>query len=322
MTSPDRASSPVARTAGLSAEHRAALIAHLSARLAAVPSAPTVTQRGTGSRPTSGASASSAVAPGGGQDRSRGTRPQNTAVGSSGTEGRTGRRRPDGGHPEDAPGDPETVAKQICLRRLASASQPRATLADVLQRRGIPDDVAASVLDRFTEVGLIDDEAYAAAYVSTKQRDRSLGARALRTELRRKGLDDQVITGAVADIDEDDERERAAALVARRIDAAMAAGPVAARRRLVGLLARRGYSAGLAHAVVSEALGAYDGGSVLDDDHDGLGGGPGAPGSDPLDAADDVVEADDDPGTDDPDGVIDRRGPVRSRWPRRSLRSG
>lgn len=260
MNTPDRPISPVRRTAGLSPEHRAALIAHLAERLAAPPDAvrqspPTaVSAAGTGAadriddgrrtgRPTAPASLPASARRG--------------VIGAGDGDGTRRSRRPDGGHPEDAPGDPETVAKQICLRQLTAAAKPRAALADVLRRRGIPDDVAASVLDRFTEVGLIDDEAYAAAYVSTKQRDRSLGAGALRMELRRKGLDDEVVTAAVADIDEVDERQRAADLVARRIDAAMQAGSVAARRRLVGLLARRGYPPGLAHAVVSDAVAAY-----------------------------------------------------------------
>jgi len=165
--------------------------------------------------------------------------------------------RDDGGHPEDLPGDPETVAKAICLRLLTAAARPRAALALALRKRGIPDDVAENVLDRFVDVGLIDDEAYAQAFVATKQRDRGLGTTALRTELRRKGVDEDVVAGAVDGIDQEAERNRARALIERRVDAAMSAGPVTARRRLAALLARRGYSVDLALAVVDEALAAY-----------------------------------------------------------------
>lgn len=258
MSTPDRPTSPVSRTAGLSAEHRAALIAHLAERLAGVPVESDAGQQSPSAAGSRGVGRRSTDDPAEGDTTGRSTPPGRRGVIGAGGDRRAGRgRRPDGGHPEDAPGDPETVAKQICLRQLTGAAKPRAVLADVLRRRGIPDDVAASVLDRFTEVGLIDDEAYAAAYVSTKQRDRSLGAGALRVELRRKGLDDEVVSAAVAVIDEAGERERAVDLVARRIDAAMQRGAVAARRRLVGLLARRGYPSGLAHAVVSDAVAAY-----------------------------------------------------------------
>jgi regulatory protein len=123
--------------------------------------------------------------------------------------------------------------------------------------------VANRVLDRFVEVGLIDDAAYAQAYVAAKHRERALGVAALRMELRRKGVADQTVDAAVSVLDQDAERERAMALISRRVDAAMAHGPVAARRRLVALLARRGYSAELACQVVDAALAEY--GAETDD---------------------------------------------------------
>lgn len=179
-------------------------------------------------------------------------------IGSSGSAGVTDRRRTaPGGHPEDPPGDPEAVAKAICLRLLTGAARPRAALATALRQRGIPDEVAGVVLDRFVEVGLIDDEAYAAAFVAAKHRDRALGVSALRTELRRKGVDEVIVDAAVQTVDSDAERDRARALISRRVDAAMGSGVPAARRRLVGLLARRGYSAELSSQVVDEALADY-----------------------------------------------------------------
>ena len=93
-------------------------------------------------------------------------------IGSSGT---AGRRREPGGHPEDAPGDPAAVARAICLRLLTGAARPRAALATALRQRGIPDDVAAGCWTGSTEVGLIDDRAYAEAFVAAKHRDRALG---------------------------------------------------------------------------------------------------------------------------------------------------
>jgi regulatory protein len=149
------------------------------------------------------------------------------------------------------------VAKDICLRLLTAAARPRAALAATLRQRGIPDDVAATVLDRLVEVGLIDDDAYAKAFVATKHRDRALGVTALRTELRRKGVDDVTVDAAVRTLDQDAERERARALISRRVDSAMGNGVQAARRRLIGLLSRRGYAADVARQVVDEALAEY-----------------------------------------------------------------
>nr|WP_275889578.1 regulatory protein RecX [Nakamurella flavida] len=140
---------------------------------------------------------------------------------------------------------------------MAISARPRAGLKQSLTRKGIPDEVAETVLDRLTTVGLIDDEAYAAAFVRTKHRDRALGRAGLGQELRRKGVDPELVSAAVAEIDPTAERIRARALVDRRLAAAMAAGPLAARRRLAGLLARRGYAPAVAYEVVGQAVDAY-----------------------------------------------------------------
>lgn len=151
----------------------------------------------------------------------------------------------------------EAAARAICLKLLSIAPRPRAGLAQALHRKDIPHDIATGVLDRLTELGLIDDVAYAHSFVRVKHRDRALGRAALRTELRKLGLDEQVMTDAVQTVDTEAERVRAADLIDKRIDAAMAAGPVAARRRLLGLLDRRGYPAEVAVPVVESALRAY-----------------------------------------------------------------
>lgn len=165
----------------------------------------------------------------------------------------------------DEPGDQrsraqlEAAARAVCLRLLSIAPRPRAGLAQALHRKDIPQDVATAVLDRFTELGLIDDAAYAESFVRVKHRDRALGRAALRTELRKLGVDEEIMSDAVQAVDPEAERTRAAELIDKRIDAAMAAGPVAARRRLLGLLDRRGYPAEVAVPVVESALQAYAG---------------------------------------------------------------
>ena len=158
------------------------------------------------------------------------------------------------GSPEDDLGDPESVARGICLRALTGAPKTRQQLADLLIRRGVPEDAAETVLDRFTEVGLIDDAAYARAWVSSRQAGRGLARRALSAELRAKGVDAEVAAEAVQAVDDDDEREAARRLVDRKVGAMRRLDRTTATRRLMGMLARKGYSGGLAAAVVREAL--------------------------------------------------------------------
>ncbi|GAB3322977.1 hypothetical protein GCM10027451_46150 [Geodermatophilus aquaeductus] len=154
----------------------------------------------------------------------------------------------------DDQGDPESVARAICLRALTGSAKTRQQLADLLERRGIPEDAASAVLDRFGEVGLIDDAAFARAWVTSRQTGRGLARRALRAELRQKGVDGEDAEQALAQVDDEDERASARHLVERRLPSLRRVDRVTATRRLVGMLARKGYNGGLAGAVVREVL--------------------------------------------------------------------
>jgi regulatory protein len=163
---------------------------------------------------------------------------------------------PPGGHAEDPPGDPESVARSICLRQLAAAPRTRAQLAETLARRGVPDDAADRVLARFGEVGLIDDAMFAQAWVSSRHIGRGLARRALSAELRQRGVDSQTTQEAVAALDADTEEATARELVRRRLRGLGSVEPAVAQRRLLGMLGRKGYSAGLAYRVIRDEMAA------------------------------------------------------------------
>ncbi|MBC6461828.1 recombination regulator RecX [Actinomadura sp. HBU206391] len=172
-----------------------------------------------------------------------------------------GRRSPRGRAAEDpastrdpAPVNPESAAREICLRLLTMAPRTRAQLADALKRRGVPDEVADDVLSRFAEVGLIDDRAFAEAWVQSRHAGRGLARRALAAELRRRGVADETVDEAVSALDPRQEENAARELVARRLAATRGHDPAKRTRRLLGVLARKGYSPGLSYRVVKEAL--------------------------------------------------------------------
>jgi regulatory protein len=170
------------------------------------------------------------------------------------------RRQPeptdDGTAAGDVEPDPEDVARTICLRLLTGAPRTRAELATAMRKRGVPPDVADRVLDRFTSVNLIDDAAYAEAFVESRHRERGLARTALKTELQRKGVDPDTAAAAVELLDPAEEEAAARALVARRLRSMSGLAPEARLRRLTGMLARKGYPAGLAFRVVRDALAA------------------------------------------------------------------
>jgi regulatory protein len=148
------------------------------------------------------------------------------------------------------------VARAICLRLLTLQPRSRAELAAALAKRGVPDDAAGVVLSRFTEVGLIDDRAFAAAWVDSRHAGRGLSRRALAAELRRRGVDGEIVGEAVAVVDAEAEERAARQLVDRRLPSTRRLDQPARVRRLAGMLARKGYPAGLAMQVVREALAA------------------------------------------------------------------
>ena len=133
----------------------------------------------------------------------------------------------------------------------------RAELAKALARKAISDEVITEVLDRYDEVGIIDDAAFARAWVSTRHHGRGLARRALADELRHRGVDADVASEALETLDEDDEAATARALVERKLRT-VTGTPEAIFRKLAGMLARKGYPAGVAFRVVKEALAARD----------------------------------------------------------------
>jgi regulatory protein len=154
----------------------------------------------------------------------------------------------------EPPLDPEEQARALCLRLLTGTPRTRRQLADAMRKREIPDDVAEHVLERFQDVGLIDDQAFANAWVESRHRGRGLARRALARELHHRGVDAELVTEAVALLDSEQEEETARELVRRRLPSTRGLDRDKRIRRLAGMLARKGYSEGLALTVVRDAL--------------------------------------------------------------------
>ncbi|CAM5244819.1 recombination regulator RecX [Streptomyces griseus] len=152
------------------------------------------------------------------------------------------------------PRDPVEQARAICLRLLTGTPRTRKQLADALRKREIPDEAAEEVLARFEDVGLIDDAAFAGAWVESRHHGRGLARRALVRELRTKGVDAAVIDEAVGQLDADQEEETARELVARKLRSTRGLDRDKRLRRLAGMLARKGYGEGMALRVVRQAL--------------------------------------------------------------------
>lgn len=188
-------------------------------------------------------------------------RPESHEPSSSGSSDRRAGRGRQGNASEGL--SPGQQARQIVLRQLAVGPRTRHQLATKLADKDIPNDAAKSVLDRMTEVGLIDDEAFAHMFVRSQVDSRGLAPMALRHELRKKGVSDDLISLAVGEVEPDDQRATAQALVDKKLRTMHGLERVVQTRRLAGLLARKGYPAGLSYEVIREAIDALPPGASL-----------------------------------------------------------
>lgn len=146
------------------------------------------------------------------------------------------------------------AAKQVLLRRLSHAPRTRKELAKDLKDKDISDEVANVALDRFEEVGLINDQALASNYVSSQHQRKGLGKNALRQQLRAKGVSDEVALEAISQISDDQEFQAAFALACKKIRSLQRDDAKTQLRKIVSVLARKGYSSNLAFRVAKEVI--------------------------------------------------------------------
>ena len=159
--------------------------------------------------------------------------------------------------------DQNQIAKQVLLRRLSNAPRTRKELAQDLKKKKIEEDIAQIALDRFEELGLINDQTFSENYVSTTHERRKLGKKALKQQLRSKGVSEEIANQAISQISEDDEFKAALALALKKIRSIQQDDPQGQIRKIVGLLARKGYSSTLSFQVAKEVVNDFPDGLTI-----------------------------------------------------------
>lgn len=156
--------------------------------------------------------------------------------------------------PPASPAEQERAAREIVLRQLAIMARSREQLREKILAKGISEDVAEHVLDRFTEVGLVDDAAFAESLVRSKRESRGLSRRGMIAELRKRGVDGEVASEAISGIDDEDEYETALQLARKRAASTRGLERHVRERRIAGMLGRRGFGASVSYRAVRAAL--------------------------------------------------------------------
>ena len=152
------------------------------------------------------------------------------------------------------PANPIAVANKIVLQQLSNAPKTRAQLAEKLTKKNTPLPVIESVLDRFTELGYIDDFAYAQMFIRSKMLNKHLSTRALRYELMKCGIDKEVIAIALAELSDETELETAQALVHKKLRSMRNLDEDSKVRRLMAALARKGFSPAISSQAIAKEV--------------------------------------------------------------------
>ena len=154
----------------------------------------------------------------------------------------------------DGTHDPEARARQICLRLLTAAPRTTAELAQAMHRGGVPAEAAEAILARFADAGLVDDAAFARAWVESRHYSQGLSRRSLSAELRRRGIDTEEIREAVDTLDPEREVATARRLAERKMAGSRGQPPEVRARRTASMLARKGYPPGLVFRLIREVM--------------------------------------------------------------------
>lgn len=160
--------------------------------------------------------------------------------------------------PETSRAEQLEIARGIALRLLDARSRSEAELRDRLALRGIPEDVSEELTERFREVGLLDDAAFAEALTQTRVQVDRHGLTRIRAELRRRGVGEDIAAEALSRVGQEEELEAARAFAQRRARTLAGLDSRVARRRLAGALGRRGFGGAVVSSVVNEVLGEMD----------------------------------------------------------------
>ncbi|MGM0385221.1 MAG: regulatory protein RecX [Actinomycetota bacterium] len=160
---------------------------------------------------------------------------------------------PAGARPAD-PATQEAKARSIVLRQLGTRARTREQLWTRLLDRGIPESVARRVLDRFEEVGLVDDSAYAEMLVRTRREQRGLSRRALAREMRTHGVDEEIAAAALEDVSREDEEATALVLAGKKAASTRGLERSVRERRIAAMLGRKGYGVEVVVRVTRRAL--------------------------------------------------------------------
>jgi regulatory protein len=145
-------------------------------------------------------------------------------------------------------------AVAAAVRALEQRLQTRRELSTRLLRKGFSPGTTEAALDKLAGYGYLNDERFAEVWIENRLAHRPRGKRMLEQELRQKGVDRQIVEETVAGMEIDD-RAAALELAQKRLRSVQGLPPDEQKKKLTGILARRGFDYGVIRATLERVLG-------------------------------------------------------------------
>ena len=151
--------------------------------------------------------------------------------------------------------DERSQAFERALRFLSYRPRSQAEVERYLRDKAIPEDVITDVIARLAQAKYLDDEEFARFWLDNRERFRPRSQRALRYELRQKGVSDEIIAQVLEKMDDEASAWRA---VEGRLSRWMNLPGDEFRQKVVGYLSRRGFDYSTISLTVEKACQMLD----------------------------------------------------------------
>jgi regulatory protein len=158
--------------------------------------------------------------------------------------------------------DERNRAYEQAVRYLGYRPRSRAEVERYLGDKGYDPEVVAHAMERLARRNYVDDEAFARFWLENRERFRPRGARALRYELREKGISDHVVDATLSELDED---ASAWAALEPKLHGWRALDWQAFQKKAMGYLSRRGFGYGTARQACQRAWAVMHGSEPEDE---------------------------------------------------------
>jgi len=148
--------------------------------------------------------------------------------------------------------DNSEAVKKAALRLLNFKPRSESELRQRLARKKLPAEAIESVIAKLQKEGMLDDEKFAKLYALSRIQSRVFGKGQIRRELTHRGVSPAFVTKAMESIEDFDEFEVAKDLAARRVGHMKGSSSDTKKRRLHGMLLRRGFPTDVIFKVLRE----------------------------------------------------------------------